>query len=320
MKPYLSLIIPVHNERENIRPLAEEISSAVKNLGKTVEVIWVDDGSTDGSFDEIQAQVRSNPMMKGIRLGRNCGQTAALAAGIGASCGRYIAPMDADMQNDPADIVHLAKKIEEGFDVVSGWRKNRKDPWITRRLPSLAANFLISTVTGIRLHDYGCTLKIYRREYLQSIRLYGEMHRFLPAFAGFMGARITEMEVNHRPRIHGRSKYGLSRTFKVMLDLLTVKFMEQYLSKPIYLFGGWGFGFGAAAMLGAGITLYNKFHHGIFVKDQPLFLVSIFLGLIGIQLILLGLLAEIVVRTYYEINNRPPYFVKEKIGFEADTN
>ncbi len=320
MKPYLSLIIPVYNERENIAPLAEEISSAVKNLGQNTQVIWVDDGSTDGSFDEIQAQVRSNPMMKGIRLGRNCGQTAALAAGLESSCGRLIAAMDADMQNDPADIVRLVKKIEEGFDVVSGWRKNRKDSWITRRLPSLAANFLISTVTGIRLHDYGCTLKIYRREYLRSIRLYGEMHRFLPAFAGFMGARITEMEVNHRPRVHGRSKYGLSRSLKVMLDLLTVKFMGQYLSNPIYLFGGLGLGFSATAMLGAGVTLYNKFHHGIFVKDQPLFLVSIFLGLIGIQMILLGLLAEIVVRTYYEINNRPLYFIKEKIGFGEDSN
>lgn len=320
MKPCLSLIIPVYNERGNIRPLAEEISSTVKNLGMSAQVIWVDDGSTDGSFDEIQAQVRSNPIMKGIRLGRNCGQTAALAAGLESSSGGYIAAMDGDMQNDPADIVRLVKKMEEGFDVVSGWRKNRKDPWITRRLPSLAANFLISTVTGVRLHDYGCTLKVYRREYLRSIRLYGEMHRFLPAFAGFMGARIAELEVNHRPRVHGRSKYGLSRSLKVMLDLLTVKFMEQYLSKPIYLFGGWGFGFGAAAMLGAGVTLYNKFHHGIFVKDQPLFLVSIFLGLIGIQLVLLGLLAEIIVRTYYEINNRPPYFVRKKIGFGEDMN
>lgn len=318
MKLFLSIIVPLYNEKENIRPLAAEIASAVRNLGKTAEVIWVDDGSTDGSFEEIRALSAENPAMKGIRLGRNCGQTAALAAGLAASSGELVAAMDADMQNDPSDLARLINKLDEGYDVVSGWRRNRKDRWITRRLPSMAANFIISKTTGIRLHDYGCTLKLYRRTYLDSLRLYGEMHRFLPALAGFLGARMAEAEVNHRPRVRGKSKYGLSRTIKVILDLATVKFMEGYLSKPIYLFGGWGLGFGAVSVLFAGMTLYKKYYHGVFVKDQPLFLVSIFFALVGIQLILLGLLAEIVVRTYYEINDRPPYFVREKTGFDGN--
>ncbi len=205
--------------------------------------------------------------------------------------------------------------IDDGWDVVSGWRRNRKDPWLTRRLPSMLANALISTVTGVRLHDYGCTLKLYRAEFLKPVRIYGEMHRFIPAFAGMNGARITEMEVNHRPRTRGVSKYGLMRIFKVILDLITVKFIDLYLAKPSYLFGGGGF---AMLLLGAafgGWTLYKKFYLGIFVKDQPMFQVSIFCLLIGFQLILLGLLAEILIRTYYEVRGKRDYFIREKTGF-----
>ncbi len=314
MKTFLSIIIPVYNEKENIKPLASEIKTMLGNLGATAEVIWIDDASTDGSFEVIRELSLSDPVMKGIRLGRNSGQTAALAAGIAAAQGGFIAAMDADGQNDPADLPSMIKKLEEGYDVVSGWRKNRRDSWFGRQLPSKIANWIISRVTKIYLHDYGCTLKIYRRAYLEPLRLYGEMHRFLPALAGFIGAQIAEIEVNHRPRTRGRSKYGLSRTLKVILDLMTVKFMGQYLSKPIYLFGGSGMAFSAISAVLASITLYKKFHFGIFVKDQPLFLVSIFLALIGAQFILLGLLAEILARTYYEINNRLPYFIREKTG------
>lgn len=315
MKPYISIVIPVFNEKMNIRPLADEIIAVLKKIGQPGEVIWVDDGSTDGSFGEIAAAAGGNPAMKVIRFGRNFGQTAALSAGIDASSGEYIITMDADLQNDPAEIPAMLEKMKQGFDIVSGWRKNRKDPWLNRRLPSQAANFIISRVTGIALHDYGCTLKVYRAEFLKNMRIYGEMHRFLPAFAGSMGARIAEVVVNHRPRIHGRTKYGLMRTFKVILDLATVKFMEHYLSKPIYVFGGWGITFGFTSAVFALYTLYNKVYHGIYVKDQPLFLVSIFLALIGFQMIMLGLLAEILVRAYYEINERKTYFIREKRGF-----
>lgn len=314
MKPYLTVIIPVYNERENIRPLAGELSAVLDSMECPSEVIWVDDGSADGSFEEIKKLAATDSRMKALRFSGNFGQTAGLAAGIAASQGEFIIPMDADMQNDPNDIPLLLKKTGQGFDVVSGWRRHRKDPWLNRRLPSQLANALISAVTGVYLHDYGCTLKVYRSHFLKNIRLYGEMHRFLPAFAGQIGAKIAEMEVNHRPRSRGKSKYGILRTFKVLLDLATVKFMGQYLSKPIYIFGGWGLFLEMVAAVFAAFTLYNKFYHGIFVKDQPLFIVAIFLALVGTQIFFLGLLAEILVRTYYEINNKHPYFIKERMG------
>ena len=314
---YLSVLVPVYNEEENIPPLAEELAAALGSLGMTYEVVFIDDGSTDRSYERITQVVAEKPGFKCVRLGRNCGQTAALSAGIRHASGELIACLDADLQNDPRDIAALIDKLGEGYDVVSGWRRERRDAWLTRRLPSSLANGLISWITGVPLHDYGCTLKLYRAKYLKPLRLYGEMHRFVPAFAGFLGARVAELPVNHRARLRGKSKYGLSRTFKVALDLLTVKFLDAYLSKPIYVFGGGGVIMGLLGAAMAAVTLYKKFHLGVFVKDQPLFQVSIFFGLIGMQLILLGLLAEILVRVYFDLKDKDPYFVRETAGFGA---
>jgi glycosyltransferase involved in cell wall biosynthesis len=313
--PYLSVLIPVYNEEENLPHLGQEVEAALAAVGKTYEVILVDDGSTDGSFAEIQKLVAKHKGFKGVSLGRNVGQTAALSAGIRHATGEIIACLDADLQNDARDIKGMLAKLDEGYDVVSGWRKDRQDAVITRKIPSQLANGLISYITGVELHDYGCTLKIYRSRYLKSLRLYGEMHRFVPAFAGFLGARIAEMPVNHRARTRGVSKYGLSRTFKVLLDLMTVKFMDSYMAKPIYFFGGSGVLFGAVGFLMAAFTLFKKLHYGTFVKDQPLFQVSIFFALVGFQLIVLGLLAEILIRIYFDIKDKPSYFIRETAGF-----
>ncbi len=314
-RPYLSVLLPVYNEEENLRDVGAEVSGVLKGLSVTSEVILVDDGSTDGSYAVIKDLCRRYPNFRGVRLGRNVGQTAALSAAIKHADGELIACLDADMQNDARDLARLIDKLNEGYDVVSGWRKDRKDAFLNRRLPSMIANGLISWITGVPLHDYGCTLKLYRAKYLKPLNLFGEMHRFVPAFAGFLGARIAELPVNHRPRVKGHSKYGISRTFKVMLDLLTVKFMDRYMAKPIYLFGGGGFAMISLGCLLASITLYKKFHLGIFVKDQPLFQVSIFFALIGFQLVLLGLLAEILIRVYFDIKDKPPYFVADTVGF-----
>ena len=314
-KPYLSVVIPVYNEEESLPGLGEEVSAVMESLGKPYEVILVDDGSTDGSFAGIQALTGRHRGFKGVRLGRNVGQTAAVSAGIAQAQGAIIGMLDADRQNDPKDIPMLLAKFDEGYDVVSGWRRDRQDPGLTRVLPSRIANGLISWITGVHLHDYGCTLKLYRAVYLKSVRLYGEMHRFIPAFAGFLGARIVEVPVNHRARALGVSKYGLGRTFKVLLDLMTVKFMDAYMAKPIYLFGGSGLLMGSLGVLMAAYTLYHKFVHGVFVKDQPLFQVSIFFALAGLQLLLLGLVAEILIRVYFDIKDKPPYFIRETVGF-----
>ena len=319
-RPYLSVLVPVYNEEESIAPLAEEIHGALSGLGKSYEVVLVDDGSRDGTFPEIKKAVARYPSFCALRLATNFGQTAALAAAIRQARGSVIACLDADLQNDPKDIPALLAKLDEGYDVVSGWRKDRKDPWLTRRLPSEAANWIISCVTGVPLHDYGCTLKVYRSEFIKELRLYGEMHRFIPAFTGFLGARIAEMPVNHRPRAHGSSKYGLTRIVKVVLDLITVKFMDAYLSKPIYLFGGGGFALGFLGAVLAAFTLYNRLAHGVFVKDQPLFQVSIFFAIVGFQLIMLGLIAEILIRVYYDIKDKPSYFIRERLNIpDAET-
>lgn len=312
MASELSLVIPVFNEEENLAELGAQIRGALSGID--YEAVFIDDGSVDASFAEIRKLAAKEPRFKAVRLGTNFGQTAAMVAGIAHSGGRSIAFLDSDLQNDPADIPRMLLKMKEGYDAVSGWRRRRQDPFLSRRLPSMLANALISAVTGVRLHDYGCTLKIYRAEYLKGLRLYGEMHRFVPAYAGFLGARIAEMEVNHRPRTRGKSKYGMSRTFKVLLDLLTVKFMDSYLGKPIYLFGGGGLLMGALGACAAAWTLYKKFHLGIFVKDQPLFQVSIFSALVGVQLLLMGLMAEILIRIYYDTGRRTSYFVRERLN------
>ena len=314
--PRLSVVVPVYNEEENLADLGNEIRGALSSVN--YEVILVDDGSTDGSFQEIEKLGKSDSRFKAVKLGTNFGQTAAMAAGIDHARGELVAFMDSDLQNDPADIPAMLEKLDEGdgWDVVSGWRKQRQDKFFSRRLPSQIANGIISRQTGVELHDYGCTLKIYRAEFIKNLRLYGEMHRFIPALAGFMGARIVEMPVNHRARTRGVSKYGLIRIFKVILDLYTVKFMQQYLTKPNYLFGGGGAVMLTIGFLLGGFTLYKKFMLGVFVKDQPLFQVSIFFALIGLQLFLLGLLAEILIRIYYEIRGKKNYFVRRTVNFK----
>ncbi|HBL16835.1 MAG: glycosyl transferase [Elusimicrobia bacterium GWA2_69_24] len=315
MSPRLSILVPVYNEEENLADLAEELRAAL--AGVDYEVLWVDDGSRDGSYGLIRKACAAEPRFRAVQLATNFGQTAALAAGIDHARGAVIACLDSDRQNDPKDIPAMLAKLDEGFDVVSGWRRDRQDAWLTRRLPSQAANALISWVTGVHLHDYGCTLKLYRAEYLKPLRLYGEMHRFIPAMAGTMGARITELVVHHRPRTRGVSKYGLARIFKVILDLMTVKFMNAYLTKPSYLFGGGGSLMVLVGVALSAVTLYNKLYLGIFVKDQPLFLVSIFFGLVGVQLLLIGLLAEVLTRIYYDVRQRTAYFVRERLNLDA---
>ncbi|MFA5138971.1 MAG: glycosyltransferase family 2 protein [Elusimicrobiota bacterium] len=309
--PLLSVLIPVYNEEENLPDLGREIREALP--GVDYEVVFIDDGSTDSSFERIRELCKAEPRFKALRLGTNFGQTAAMAAGIAEARGGLIAMLDSDLQNDPKDIPAMLAAIEQGFDVVSGWRKDRKDPWLTRRLPSQTANAIISRVTGVRLHDYGCTLKLYRAEYLKPLRLCGEMHRFIPALAGFMGARVTERVVHHRPRTRGKSKYGLIRIFKVLLDLLTVKFMDSWMTKPNYLFGGGGCAMLLVGALLSGVTLYERLFKGIYVKDQPLFQVSIFFCLVGVQLLVLGLLAEIMIRVYYDVREKPTYHIRERI-------
>lgn len=314
----VSVLIPVYNEEESLRPLAGELSGVLDRLDKPYEVIFVDDGSSDGSFEVLRELALENPRIKVIRLARNFGQTAALRAGLDEARGEVIVTLDADLQNDPADIPSLLEKLDQGFDAVSGWRKNRKDKFLSRRLPSLLANTLISRCVGLPIHDFGCTLKAYGRSFVKAVRPVGEMHRFLIAEVQMAGARVAEVEVRHRARPYGQSKYGWLRALKVPLDLATVLFMQRYLTKPIYLFGGSGIALGILSAVLSAAVLFKKFYLGIFVKDQPLFLVSIFFGLVGIQLVLMGLLAEILIRTYHEIENRPTYFIREKIAGEKN--
>ncbi len=315
MSPELSVVIPVLNERDNVLDLWDSLKAALKPLDGDWECVWVDDGSSDGTWELLSGLADAEPECRAVSLARNFGQTAALSAGIAAARGEYIAALDGDLQNDPADIPAMLAAARDGADVVSGWRRDRRDPFLSRVLPSRAANWLISAVTGVRLRDYGCTLKVYRASFLKELELYGEMHRFLPALAGYRGASIKEVPVSHRPRTRGNSKYGLWRIFKVTLDLLTVKFMGDYLTKPIYVFGGTGLLLGLSSAIMAGWTLYNKLADGVFVKDQPLFLVAIFFALVGTQFILLGLIAEMLMRTYYGASGKPPYRVRRKAGF-----
>lgn len=315
MKPVISAVVPVFNEKESLPSFGAELAAALGRLNLPHEIVWVDDGSTDDSFAEL-AELAKAPGQRALRLAKNYGQTAALAAGIAEARGEWIVTLDADGQNDPEDIPRLFAAAAAGTDVVSGWRRNRQDAFFSRILPSRAANWIISAVTGVKLHDFGCTLKIYRADLLKAADLYGEMHRFLPAILGYAGATVTELEVNHRPRVNGRSKYGLARTFKVVLDLLTVKFMGDFITKPIYLFGGLSFALLASSALMACWTLYNKFHNGIFVKDQPLFLVAIFFGIVAVQFAFMGLMAEVLIRTYHSANRKPPYAVAERTGGE----
>jgi glycosyltransferase involved in cell wall biosynthesis len=309
----LSVIIPIFNEVENVDEMHAALQAAL--TAYDYELILVDDGSTDGTGARLEALAARDPRHTCVvEFRRNFGQTAAIAAGIDYATGDVIVLIDADLQEDPADIPMMVNKIQEGYDVVSGWRKDRKDSFLTRTLPSRMANALISRVTGVRLHDYGCTLKAYRREVLQGFRLYGEMHRFIPAYAGGVGARIVEVPVTHRPRLRGKAKYGLERTFKVILDLFTVKFLISYANKPIYLFGGMGFLLGLASVLLLGALAVRRVLYDEHLVRSPLLLLVVMLFILGMQSIMLGLLAELLARTYHESQAKLTYTIRRVLN------
>jgi len=314
----VSVAVPVLNEQDNIKPLHQQITQALADK-YDYEIIFVDDGSTDNSFTVLTELQTADAKVRVIRFRKNFGQTAALSAAFDHARGEIIVAIDADLQNDPADIPEMVAKLGEGFDVVSGWRKKRHDKAITRLLPSMIANRLIAGITGVKLHDFGCTLKAYRREVLAETKLYGEMHRFIPALASWCGARITEMVVNHRPRTAGAAKYGLGRTFKVMLDLITVKFLGSFSTKPIYIFGGLGGLCALGAVVSGLIVLYMKLAQGFSMNRNPLLYLSALLITTSVQFILMGLLAELLVRTYHESQNRPTYVIRETLESPADS-
>jgi len=311
----VTLVIPVYNEEESVTQLHAAIKQALDKI--PYETIFVDDGSHDHSFEILAKIAEGDNNVRVIQMRRNFGQTAAIAAGIDYARGDVIVLLDADLQNDPTDIPRMLTKMKEGYDVVSGWRINRQDKMFTRRIPSQMANILISWVTGIHLHDYGCTLKAYRREVLTGFRLYGEMHRFLPAYASAVGAKIIEIPVNHHARKVGKSKYGLDRTLKVLLDLMTVKFMDSYATKPMQLFGGVGLFLIASSFVSLIYLIYLKLLTSISMIQSPILLLTAMLFILGFQSIFMGLLAELVVRTYYESQNKPTYTVRRTINLES---
>ena len=314
----LSIVVPVYNEEENIPLLYDALIAVMTPLSITWEAVLVDDGSRDQSARLLEDLAQKYPEhFRAVLLRRNFGQTAAIAAGIDHSCGDVVILMDADLQNDPQDIPMMLEKINEGYDGVSGWRARRKDDFLTRTLPSKLANGLISWVTGVHLHDYGCTLKAYRREVITGYRLYGEMHRFIPVYANSVGAKILEVPVHHHPRKFGKAKYGLERTFKVVLDLFTVKFLSSYSNKPIYLFGGTGL---VLVLLSGLVLLYlaiRRIFWGVPVLESPFFQMSTMIFILGFQSILMGLIAELQVRTYHESQDKPTYTVRKTVGFSS---
>jgi glycosyltransferase involved in cell wall biosynthesis len=308
----LSVVAPVYNEAPNVQPLYDQITAALDGVIDDYEIVLVDDGSSDGSFELMEALCYTDPRLKVVQLRRNFGQSAAFAAGFDYARGDVIVTLDADLQNDPADIPRLLAKLDEGYDVVAGWRRNRKDN-LVRKIPSYLANRLIARTTGVMLHDTGCSLRAYRRPVVENIKLYGEMHRFIPALASLVGIRLAELPVNHRPRTQGEAKYGkfgLGRAFRVILDLLTVYFMLGFFGRPMHLFGGVGLLSGA---LGVGLGLYLsalKLFAGREIGDRPLLLLAVLLVVIGVQFLAMGLLGELVVRTYFESQGKPPYYVR----------
>jgi glycosyltransferase involved in cell wall biosynthesis len=316
MDLWLSVIIPVYNEADNVVELLDELTAVLASARQTYEVIVVDDGSTDGTPGILRTLAADRPHLKVITFRRNFGQTAAFDAGFRAASGRVVATMDGDLQNDPADIPGMIGKLDEGYDVVAGWRRKRRDTMLLRRLPSGAANWLIRRATRAPIHDLGCSLRVYRREVTEELRLYGEMHRFISVLAHNMGARIAEVEVNHRPRRAGVSKYGLRRTLKVVLDLITVLFLRRYQTKPIYVFGGLGFLMLASASLIFAYVLWEKMADGVWVHRNPLFLIGVMATLVAVQLMGTGLLAELIIRTYYESQDKQTYSVASRTGFD----
>ena len=314
----LSVVIPVFEEELNIEPLHDEIRRVLEGLEKSSEIIFIDDGSRDNSFAILEEIQRKNKGVRVIRFRRNFGQTAALAAGLQYAQGEVVVTMDGDQQNDPNDIPSLLARIDEGYDLVCGWRFDRKDKYWSRKFPSMLANKLISRTTEVELHDYGCTLKAMRKEVAKNITLYGELHRFIPAVASQMGVSIAEIKVNHRPRTLGTTKYGITRTFRVLLDLITVKFLLKYAGRPMHFFGLPGLISGAIGFLLALYTTFERLFLGVPMGSRPLFLLAILMILIGIQFIAIGLLGEIQIRTYYETQNKPIFIVKETLGWESD--
>lgn len=305
----ISIVIPIFNEEANVLPLYESLRGALDPLGKTYEILFVDDGSQDGTRVLLSRLSASDPRVRVLEFARNFGQTAAMAAGFEHSRGEIIIPLDADLQNDPADIPRILEKLEQGYDVVSCWRQDRQDSF-TRVIPSKVANLLVSWIGGVRLHDYGCTLKGYRREVLRHVRLYGEMHRFIPIFANWAGGKVTEIPVRHHARRHGRSKKPMFRTVKVILDLITIKFLGSYSTKPMYLFGSIGLLSFLSGSLLSVVTLYQKYFYSVRAHRNPLLLLAVFCFIVGVQFILIGLVAELIVRTYHESQGKPTYILR----------
>jgi glycosyltransferase involved in cell wall biosynthesis len=329
----LSIVIPVFNEEENLHELYDRLTDALVKLKKSYEIIFIDDGSADCSFEILREVAQMHPNIHAIRFRRNFGQTAAMSAGFDYACGKVIIPMDADLQNDPFDVERLLEKLDEGYDIVSGWRASRKDGFVLRRLPSILANRLIAWMTGVYLHDFGCTLKAYRREVLENINLYGELHRFIPAFAKLIGAEIAEVKVIHRPRARGKSKYGISRTIRVILDLITVKFLMSYSTRPIQIFGLVGLifflsGIGICGYLSIGKLFFPAGVQSGFlsylyaaagergfslIERMPLLIFGVLLLFTGVQFITMGLLGELIIRTYHESQKKPIYVIRDII-------
>lgn len=312
MTPELSIVIPIRNESPNIRPLYDEVMGTLAASGRSFEVLVIDDGSTDDSFAQLAALQATDPRLRVIRFRKNFGQTAAFAAGFAYARGRLVVTSDGDLQNDPADIEGMAQLLDRGdYDIVCGWRKDRKDTFLNRRLPSIIANWVISKSTGVALHDYGCSLKVFRAEVVKSLRLYGEMHRFLPAIASEQGVRIAEVAVNHRARRAGATKYGISRTVRVVLDLVTVKFLLSYSTRPLQIFGLLGLVSGGLGALVIAYLGWVRLVDHQSIADRPLLLLGMLLAFIGVQLVTFGLLAELMARTYYESQGKPTYVIRE---------
>ncbi|QID33452.1 glycosyltransferase family 2 protein [Pampinifervens florentissimum] len=311
---YISIVIPAYNEEDNIPILYEKLKGVLERLGREYEIIFVDDGSVDRTWERLKDIAEKDQRVKLIRFRKNYGQTAAMYAGFQHVSGEVVITMDADLQNDPEDIPMLLQKLEEGYDIVSGWRKDRKDPFLSRKLPSMIANWIISKVTGVELHDYGCTLKAYRADIIKRLELYGDMHRFLPALTKRLGAKITEIPVRHHPRLYGKSKYGIGRTVRVILDIFLVKFLNEYINKPMYVFGTVGFALLSLGLLMLFYLVFIKLFLDEEIGRRPLLILSVLFTLAGIQLLSTGIIAELLVRIYYRTKEDKPFVVEEKVN------